>query len=141
MLSLHKTCKFEFEKSGKFYQQIASVYQKYLRVTYDRCVTTGSGLKLYVFEIFRITECENALYLKQKHNEMLSYLNQLEDRQFKQWCATVPGICKMHLAKSLIYRDPPFVRNNFSPEVSIFSLKNKYNYFTNLFYTKIIIVF
>ncbi|OWR50188.1 Dynein beta chain ciliary [Danaus plexippus plexippus] len=64
-----------------------------------------------------IIECENAIYLKQKHHEMLGYLNQVEDRQFKQWCTTVPNICKMHLAKNLIYRDPPFVRNNFSPEL------------------------
>ncbi|XP_039757462.1 dynein beta chain, ciliary-like [Pararge aegeria] len=64
-----------------------------------------------------ITECENAVYLKQKHNEMLGYLNQVEDRQFKQWSATVPTICKTYLAKNLIYRDPPFVRNNFSPEL------------------------
>lgn len=49
---------------------------------------------------------------------MLSYLNALEDRQFKTWCATVTPTCKVHLAKNLIYRDPPFVRNNFSPEVS-----------------------
>ncbi|XP_060805137.1 dynein beta chain, ciliary [Amyelois transitella] len=64
-----------------------------------------------------IIESEYALYMKQKHNEMIGYLNVLEDRQFKQWCATVPGICKVHLAKNLIYRDPPFVRNNFSPEL------------------------
>lgn len=72
---------------------------------------------------FRIRDTENAIYLRQKHNEMLGYLNQLEDRQFKQWCTTVPSICKTHLAKNLIYRDPPFVRNNFSPEVCIF-IKN-----------------
>ncbi|KAH9636656.1 hypothetical protein HF086_003474 [Spodoptera exigua] len=63
-----------------------------------------------------IIESEYALYMKQKTNEMLSYLNVVEDRQFKAWCATVPGICKTHLAKNLIYRDPPFVGNNFSPE-------------------------
>lgn len=57
--------------------------------------------------------------MKQKTNEMLGHLNVAEDRQFKAWCATVPGICKTHLAKNLIYRDPPFVRNNFSPEVGI----------------------
>ncbi|KAJ8713922.1 hypothetical protein PYW08_007542 [Mythimna loreyi] len=64
-----------------------------------------------------ITESEYALYVKQKTNEMLGYLNVVEDRQFKAWCVTVPGICKTHLAKNLIYRDPPFVRNNFSPEL------------------------
>ncbi|XP_045527512.1 dynein beta chain, ciliary-like [Pieris brassicae] len=64
-----------------------------------------------------IIETEYALYMKQKHNEMLGYLNVVEDRQFKQWCATVPNICKTHLAKNLIYRDPPYVRNNFSPEL------------------------
>ncbi|KAF9414328.1 hypothetical protein HW555_007725, partial [Spodoptera exigua] len=64
-----------------------------------------------------IIESEYALYMKQKTNEMLSYLNVVEDRQFKAWCATVPGICKTHLAKNLIYRDPPFVGNNFSPEL------------------------
>ncbi|CAH0400414.1 unnamed protein product [Chilo suppressalis] len=64
-----------------------------------------------------IIDTEYAIYMKQKHNEMLGYFNTLEDRNFKQWCATVPGICKMHLAKNLIYRDPPFVRNNFSPEL------------------------
>ncbi|XP_022817840.1 dynein beta chain, ciliary-like [Spodoptera litura] len=64
-----------------------------------------------------IIESEYALYMKQKTNEMLGYLNVAEDKQFKAWCATVPGICKTHLAKNLIYRDPPFVRNNFSPEL------------------------
>lgn len=56
---------------------------------------------------------------------MLGYLNVVEDRQFKAWCLTVAPTCKIHLAKNLIYRDPPFVRNNFSPEVShLFSLYN-----------------
>lgn len=67
---------------------------------------------------FSIIESEYALYVKQKTNEMLGYLNVVEDKQFKVWCITVPQICKLHLAKNLIYRDPPFVRNNFSPEVS-----------------------
>ncbi|XP_028032579.1 dynein beta chain, ciliary-like isoform X2 [Bombyx mandarina] len=73
-----------------------------------------------------IIETESALYMKQKHNEMLGYLNVLEDRQFKQWCATVPPICKTHLAKNLIYRDPPFVRNNFSPELVMLLREIKY---------------
>ncbi|XP_037301353.1 LOW QUALITY PROTEIN: dynein beta chain, ciliary-like, partial [Manduca sexta] len=64
-----------------------------------------------------IIEVEYAMYMKQKHNEMLGYLNSLEDKQFKQWSGTVSPICKLHLAKNLIYRDPPFVRNNFSPEL------------------------
>ncbi|XP_075982942.1 dynein beta chain, ciliary-like [Anticarsia gemmatalis] len=64
-----------------------------------------------------IIESEYALYMKQKTNEMLGYLNVVEDRQFKAWCATVGPTCKLHLAKNLIYRDPPFVRNNFSPEL------------------------
>lgn len=71
-------------------------------------------------DCFRIIETEYAQYMKQKHNDMLAYLNALEDKQFKAWCATVPPICKTHLAKNLIYRDPPFVRNNFSPEVSFY---------------------
>ncbi|KAL0819776.1 hypothetical protein ABMA28_007817 [Loxostege sticticalis] len=73
-----------------------------------------------------IIETEYSTYMKQKHNEMLLYLNQLEDRQFKAWCATVPGICKLHLAKNLIYRDPPFVRNNFSPELSMLLREIRY---------------
>lgn len=55
--------------------------------------------------------------MKQKQNEMLGLLNVTEEKQFKAWCATVPSLCRVHLAKNLIYRDPPFVRNNFSPEV------------------------
>ncbi|CAH2045643.1 unnamed protein product, partial [Iphiclides podalirius] len=73
-----------------------------------------------------ITSSEYASYMKQKHNEMLGYLNVLEDRQFKQWCATVPNICKVHLVKNLIYRDPPFVRNNFSPELVLLLREIRY---------------
>lgn len=78
-------------------------------------------INLFIY-FYRIIESEYALYVKQKTNEMLGYLNVVEDKQFKTWCATVPGICKTHLAKNLIYRDPPFVRNNFSPEVIILEL-------------------
>lgn len=67
--------------------------------------------------------------MKQKHNEMLGYLNVLEDKQFKQWCITVPATCKVHLVKNLIYRDPPFVRNNFSPEVYTYYSDNARNPF------------
>nr|XP_049704637.1 dynein beta chain, ciliary-like [Helicoverpa armigera] len=73
-----------------------------------------------------IIESEYALYVKQKTNEMLGYLNVVEDKQFKAWCATVPTICKTHLAKNLIYRDPPFVRNNFSPELSMLLREIRY---------------
>ncbi|XP_050667868.1 dynein beta chain, ciliary-like isoform X2 [Leptidea sinapis] len=78
-----------------------------------------------------IIDAEYALYMKQKHNEMLGYLNVLEDRQFKQWCATVPNICKLHLAKFLIYRDPPFVRNNFSPELTLLLREIRYLKYLN----------
>ncbi|XP_013170954.1 PREDICTED: dynein beta chain, ciliary-like [Papilio xuthus] len=73
-----------------------------------------------------IITTEYAMYMKQKQNEMLGYLNVQEDRQFKQWCATVPGICKVHLVKNLIYRDPPFVRNNFSPELVLLLREIRY---------------
>ncbi|XP_063367395.1 dynein beta chain, ciliary-like [Cydia amplana] len=66
-----------------------------------------------------IVQSESAMYMRQKANEMLGYLNSVDDKSFKAWCATVPAICKMHLAKNLIYRDPPFVRNNFSPELEM----------------------
>ncbi|CAB3248907.1 unnamed protein product [Arctia plantaginis] len=64
-----------------------------------------------------IIETEYATYLKQKVNEMLGYLNSVADSQFRVWCPTVPQICKLQLAKNLLYREPPFVRNNFSPEL------------------------
>ncbi|KOB79417.1 Uncharacterized protein OBRU01_00328 [Operophtera brumata] len=73
-----------------------------------------------------IIESESALYMKQKHNEMLGYLNVLEDRQFKQWCVTVSPTCKVHLAKNLIYRDPPYVRNNFSAELVLLLREIRY---------------
>ncbi|KAJ0173728.1 hypothetical protein K1T71_010877 [Dendrolimus kikuchii] len=73
-----------------------------------------------------IIDTEYATYMKQKHNEMLGYLNVVEDRQFKQWCTTVPPTCKTHLAKNLIYRDPPFVRNNFSPELVLLLREIRY---------------
>ncbi|XP_068619246.1 dynein beta chain, ciliary-like [Battus philenor] len=73
-----------------------------------------------------IITSDYATYMKQKHNEMLGYLNVVEDRQFKQWSATVPNICKVHLVKNLIYRDPPFVRNNFSPELVLLLREIRY---------------
>ncbi|VVD05318.1 unnamed protein product [Leptidea sinapis] len=84
-----------------------------------------------IFDEEIIIDAEYALYMKQKHNEMLGYLNVLEDRQFKQWCATVPNICKLHLAKFLIYRDPPFVRNNFSPELTLLLREIRYLKYLN----------
>ncbi|XP_063628197.1 dynein beta chain, ciliary-like [Cydia splendana] len=66
-----------------------------------------------------IVQSESATYMRQKANEMLGYLNSVDNKSFTAWCATVPTVCKMHLAKNLIYRDPPFVRNNFSPELEM----------------------
>ncbi|KAI8425202.1 hypothetical protein MSG28_007025 [Choristoneura fumiferana] len=73
-----------------------------------------------------IINSDSALYMKQKTNEMLGYLNTVEDRQFKSWCATVPGICETQLAKNLIFRDPPFVRNNFSSELAMMLREIRY---------------
>ncbi|CAB3248911.1 unnamed protein product [Arctia plantaginis] len=73
-----------------------------------------------------IIESDYALYMKQKTNEMLVYLNAVEDKQFKLWCVTVPPTCKVHLAKNLIYRDPPYVRNNFSVELAILLREIRY---------------
>ncbi|KAI5631347.1 dynein beta chain, ciliary [Phthorimaea operculella] len=78
-----------------------------------------------------IVDSEDAVYMKAKHNEMLGYLNVLEDKQFKAWAVTVPAICKTHLAKNLIYRDPPFVRNNFSPELAMLLREIKYLKYLN----------
>ncbi|XP_073950936.1 dynein beta chain, ciliary-like [Choristoneura fumiferana] len=78
-----------------------------------------------------IIETESAIYIKQKMNEMNGYINQVEDRNFKPWCGTVPGICKTHLAKNLIYRDPPFVRNNFAPELVMLLREIRYMKYLN----------
>ncbi|KAI8425212.1 hypothetical protein MSG28_007028, partial [Choristoneura fumiferana] len=76
-------------------------------------------------------QTESAIYIKQKMNEMNGYINQVEDRNFKPWCGTVPGICKTHLAKNLIYRDPPFVRNNFAPELVMLLREIRYMKYLN----------
>lgn len=68
---------------------------------------------------FRIIYSDSALYMKAKTNEMLGYLSTVEDRRFKSWCESVPDICNTQLAKNLIIRNPPFVKNNFNSEVSL----------------------